>query len=417
MNILLISAYFPPDTGSAAHLFYELGTALVAIGHDVTVLTSFPSYHAQGDLSRYQGKRYMEEDMDGIYVVRVKVPQFPRHIPAGRAMWQFSLALKFALGARKLSGFDVSIVYSPPLPLGICAWYLKKKKGFPFILNVQDLFPQSAIDLGILKNRFLIRFFESMERWIYRKADLITVHSPGNKNHVVTKGALPEKVEVMPNWVDTNFITPGEKMNKFRKEYNLGNKFIVSFAGVIGYSQDVDIILEAAELLKEKKNILFLIVGDGVEKKRLQKKAKDMNLSNVIFLPMQPRYKYSSVLHASDVCLATLHKEVKTPVVPSKILSIMAAGRPVIACMNLDGDAPKLIKEAGCGYILPPEDAKTLSDCILKLYEDERLRKEMGKKGREYGERELSLTVAAQRYIDLISRLKKRSYETAHTVL
>ena len=282
---------------------------------------------------------------------------------------------------------------------------------------------------------------------MYDGADLITVHSPGNKDHVVMKGAPPDKVEVMPNWVDTDFITPGERMNGFREEFGLGDKFVVSFAGVIGYSQDIDVILGAADLLRDKKDILFLIVGDGVEKERLMKKACSMGLStmpepvplrrwnkphqtnqtnqtnqinqinetnqtnqtnqtNVMFLPMQPRDRYPSILHASDVCLATLHEEVKTPVVPSKILSIMAAGRPVVACMNLDGDAPRLVEEAGCGYVLPPEDPQILADHILKLYEDEGLREEMGRKGREYAERELALTVVAKRYVKLIQRIK-----------
>jgi len=265
---------------------------------------------------------------------------------------------------------------------------------------------EKYIDLGILKNKLLIRFFEAMERWVYQRANLVTVHSPGNRDHVVMKGAPPEKVEVMHNWVDTDFIVPGERMNSFREEFGLGDKFIVSFAGVIGYSQDIDVILGAADLLRDKEGILFLIVGDGVEKERLEKKAAGMGLPNVRFIPMQPRDKYPTVLHASDVCLATLHKEVKTPVVPSKILSIMAAGRPVVACMNLGGDAPRLVEEAGCGYVLPPEDPEILADHILKLYQGEELREEMGRNGREYAEKELALTVAGERYIRLIDRIK-----------
>ena len=406
MKILLISAYFPPDTGSAAHLFYELGIGLVKMDHDVTVLTSFPGYHTHGDISKYKRKKWMTEKMDGISVARAWVPQFPRHIPAGRALWQFSCAISFALSTFKLPVFDVVIVYSPPLPLGYTGWFLKKRKRVPYILNVQDLFPQSAIDLGILKNKVLIKLFESMERWIYRHADLITVHSPGNRNHVVMKGAPPHSVEVMPNWVDTDFITPGERMNGFRKEFDLGDKFIVSFAGVIGYSQDIDVIIGAADILREKNDIFFLIVGDGVEKERLENKASSMGLSNVMFFPMQPRDKYPSVLHASDVCLATLHKGVRTPVVPSKILSIMAAGKPVIACMHLGGDAPKLVEKAGCGYILPPEDPRILADHILKLYNNKGLKEEMGGKGRMYAEKELSLSIAAERYLNLIEGLR-----------
>ena len=409
MDILLLTAYFPPDTGSAAHLFYELGTALVKEGHTVSVLTSFPSYHAQGDLRRYRRRFWMVEEINGMQVARVAVPDLPRHIPFARGIWQFSLALVFTLGGMRLPRADVTVVYSPPLPLGFTAWWLKITRKVPFVLNVQDLFPQSVIDLDILRNRQLIRFFEWMERFLYRRADHITVHSPGNKDHVVSKGAHPEYVAVMPNWIDTDFIRPGARRNGFFEQYNLDGKFVVSFAGVLGYSQDLDVLLEAAKLLQGFPDIHFLIVGDGVEKRRLERKAKEMDLQNVQFVPMQPRHRYPEVLNASDVCLATLRAEVRTPVVPSKILSIMAAARPVVAAVNLDGDAPRLIKEAQCGLVVFPENPRALAEAILRLYDDRALRIRLGRNGRRYIEDYLSLEVASRRYVRIFnSVLKKR---------
>lgn len=404
MKILLISAYFPPDTGSASHLFYELGVGLVKKGHKVRVLTGFPGYHAQGDLEKYKRKKFMIENMDGMEVMRTWVLEFPRNFPITKGLWQFSCAFFFSLATFRLPQSDVSIVYSPPLTLGYTALLLKKRKGIPFILNVQDLFPQSLIDLGIIIDNFFRRFFESMERRMYQYADLITVHSPGNRDHVLMKGADASKVEVIHNWVDTDFIVPGERMNGFRERFGLKDKFVVSFAGVLGFSQDIDVVLEAAAYLKNNQDILFIIVGDGGEKERLMGKASKLGLSNVLFIPMQPREVYPSMLHASDVCLSTLYGKVKTPVVPSKILSIMAAGRPVIACMNLEGDAPALIKEAGCGFALPPERPDTLAEHILNLYENEEMRKEMGMRGRKYAEEKLSLNVAVDRYIELINK-------------
>lgn len=407
MKILLLTAYFPPDTGSAAHLFYELGTALVHRGHHVTVITSMPGYHTQGPLEKYEGKKWVRENINGMSVVRVTTLQLPRHLMVARALWQFSGAAAFFVAGLRLPAHDVAIVYSPPLPLGLTAWGLRRLKGIPFILNVQDLFPQSIIDLGLLKNQWLIRLFEAMERFVYRQADLITVHSEGNRQHVLQKmeGKSNEKVRVIPNWVDTDFIRPSERMNRFREEHGLGNAFVVSFAGVLGYSQDLDVVLEAARLIgagPQTSEILFLIVGDGVEKPRLERKAREMGLSNVRFLPMQPRDRYPEVLHASDVCLATLHAEVKTPVVPSKILSIMAAGRPVVAALNLDGDAPRLIAEARCGLCVPPEDPKALAEAILRLYHDPRLREELGGNGRRYAEKHLSLAACVERYEALL---------------
>jgi glycosyltransferase involved in cell wall biosynthesis len=347
----------------------------------------------------------MVEDFDGIRTLRVKVPNFARQIPIFRALWQFSLACSFLFLGLLVNRTDVILIYSPPLTLGITAWMLSRLKGGAFILNVQDLFPQSVIDLGILKNRILIQFFEAMERFVYLHAIAITVHSEGNREHVIGKGTKPEKVQVIPNWVDTNFLTPGAKSNNFSQKFGLDNKFVVSFAGVLGYSQDVDVVLEAAHRLRTYPDILFLIVGDGVEKTRLEKKARDLNLDNVRFLPMQPRSIYPQVIQASDISLVTLHDFVKTPVVPSKILSIMAVGRPVVAGMDLAGDAPKLIDQARCGITLPPGDVEGLTEAIVKLYRNRELREELGRNGRRYAEEHLSLTIAGRAYEEMFTRL------------
>jgi colanic acid biosynthesis glycosyl transferase WcaI len=245
----LLNTYFPPDTGSAAHLFYELGTALVERGHEVTVLTGMPGYHALGSLERYQGKKWLREKVNGMDVLRVATPQLPRHLMVGRALWQFGGAATAFLAGLGLPHHDVAMVYSPPLPLGLVTWGFKLLRGIPFVLNVQDIFPQSIIDLGLLRNRWIIRAFEVMERFVYRRSDAITVHSQGNRRHVVGQGAAADKVTVIPNWVDTDFIQPAERMNGFRQRHGLDDAFVVSFAGVLGYSQDLDVVLEAAHLI------------------------------------------------------------------------------------------------------------------------------------------------------------------------
>jgi len=405
MKILLLTAYFPPDTGSASHLFYELGKAFLKRGHEVSAITSVPGYFPRGDVGRYRRKMLVKETYDGIHLIRLSLPKLPRQVPFARAIWQFSLPIILAIPLLFTKKPDVMLVYSPPLPLSLTGWLVSSLRKIPFILNVQDLFPQSVIDLGLLKNPLFIKPAEAMEKFIYRRASLITVHSPSNKNHVVMKGVDPDKVSVIYNWVDTEFINPGPKENSLKDHYGLNNKFVVSFAGILGYSQDVDVILRSAKRLETFDDIQFLIVGDGVYKPRILKRAKEMDLKNVIFSPMQPRQTYPQVLHASDVSLSTLYSFIRTPVVPSKILSIMASGKPVIASMDLSGDAPKIINDAKCGFALAPEDPEGLSETILKLYNDPNLCEECGRNGREYVEQHFSLGKAVEEYEKLFSKL------------
>lgn len=401
----MLTAYFPPDVGSAAHLFYDLGRVFVERGHRVTVVTGLPSYHAQGNLSRYQGQRRMTEEMGGMSIMRTRVPEIARNTPLGRGLWQFSCAAVFGLASMKAPRADVSIVYSPPLPLALAAQALRRQKGVPFVVNVQDLFPQSAIDLGILRNNGLIRMFEALERHVYRRADAVTVHSEGNRNHVLARGAREATTRVLENTVDTDEIRPGPRMNDLRKELGIGERFVASFGGIMGYSQDLDVILEAARLLDGRSSMIFVLAGDGLEKERLVQKSRDLSLGNVRWLPMLPRERYPRLLEASDVCLTTLHANVKTPVVPSKILSAMAAGRPVIASLDGSGDAPKLIARAKAGYALPPEDPAALASTLSSLADQPETCTRLGENGRAFAEEHLSPRGMVKEYERLFAQI------------
>jgi len=374
-----------------AHLYYELGQALLARGHQVSVLTGLPRYHVIGDQKQYRKRPFICENYQGLKVLRVFNLDIPWNIPLVRGMDQFLSAFFFGVAGAFLPPFDIALVYSPPLPLAMAALILARIRGKPAVLNVQDIFPQSAIDLGVLKNPFLIRFFKGMEAFSYRNFPLIVVHSEGNRSYVISRGGRSQQVKVIPNWVDTAFIKPSTKQNPLRAALGLDSQFIVSFAGIMGYSQDLDTILDCAALMKGHKEIAFLIVGDGVEKPRLQERAREEHLDNVYFLPMQPKNEYPKVLAASDLCLVTLKKEVKTPVVPSKILSIMAAGRPVLASLPLSGDAPRLIAAAQAGICLPPGSPQQMAEAIVKIQGDKTLLAEIGVKGRAYAEKYLSL--------------------------
>lgn len=405
MRILLVTAYFPPEVGSASHLYYELATALIDLGHEVTVLTAIPGYNVAGNNGKYRRKLWVRESVGGINVLRIATPRLPRRMMAGRAIWQFGTAFAMMIAASVMRSHDAAIVYSPPLPIGLAAWAIKPIKNTKFVLNVQDLFPQSVIDLGLLRSHKLISVFEKLESFLYRKADAITVHSQLNADHVVSNGAQVSTTTVLQNWVNTKEIVPDGDGSQFRKRHELGDSFVVSFGGVLAYSQDLDMVLDAAKSLDSEPDIKWLIVGDGVERERLVSRASEMGLANVKFIPMLSREEYPELLYASDVCLATLKPEVKTPVVPSKIMSIMAAAKPVVAAMDLAGDAPRLIRDADCGFALPPADAEALARTIVELKADAANCRRLGLNGRTYAEAHLSIEAAASQYSAILADL------------
>lgn len=397
MRILLISAYFPPENGSAANLYHELACELVRRGHWVTVLTGMPGYHVTGPAEKYLGQRFLREEMDGISIVRVAAPRFARTSMTGRGIWQLAMAVALAYGGLRTPAHDVALIYSPPLFLGLSAWVVRLGKGTPFILNVQDLFPQSAIDLGALKSRPMIAALRAVERFVYKRAAQIVVHSEGNREKVAASGVPKEKISVISNWLDLRPFRVGATPDETLRRLGLEGKKVMTFAGVLGYAQDGDVILEAASRLLDQGAIRFLVVGEGVEAPRLKLKADAMQLNNLRFLPLQPKAAYAEILRASCASLVTLREDMKTPVVPSKIGSIMASGRPVIAALPPESDASALITGSGAGLAVPAGDADALAGAIRKIAENDSAAAEMGERGRRFAEEHLAVAAAAER--------------------
>lgn len=395
MNIVLLSRYFPPEIGTAANLFFELAKELASSGNRVTVVTSFPWYNLEEVPEKYRGKMFMRENMEGVEVVRVSFPLVgPQKIKL--AVGHITAPLASFIGGLFVKRPDIIYVYSPPLFMGLAAWLLRFFKKTPFVFGVQDLHPQCYIDQGILKNKFAIFALRAIEKFCYRKADAITVHSKGNKDYIVGKGIEADKIAVLPNWIDTDEIKPLPRHNDFSREHALDDKFIVGYAGTLGMSQGLLSVIDAADILKHREDIEFFIVGDGIEKKAMEQRKKEKGLNNVRFLGMQTKSVYPYVVASSDVGLVTLNKKVKTPVVPSKILSMMASSRAVLASMPLDGDAPKMIGDSGCGICIGPEDPAGLADKIVFLADNRDICEDHGKRGRAYVVEHFSLKKVAK---------------------
>jgi len=384
MKILLITINYPPEIGGAPHLIHELAVSLKGRGHQVTVLTGYPRHNLQEVPAKYRRGLRMADMLDGVPIRRIRFPHLPRESKIARGIQHLVYGVWLTALASLTPRADAVLVFSPPLPLPWLTCWMGKARRMPVMVNIQDLFPREAVELGILTNPLLIRVFEAMERQVHRLASAVTVHSPGNKEHVLEHGGERERVHVIYNWVDTDGIQPAPRNNRFARQHGLCDRFVVSYAGTMGWAQDMNTIVASASCLRNHKNILFLLVGDGVEKGKAQTRSRELGLESILWLPMQPSLVYPEILAASDVSLINLHPELHTPVVPSKLLSIMAAARPVVASLPDESDAGRIINEANCGIRVKAGDGEALAQAILKLESERMLASEMGLRGRAY---------------------------------
>lgn len=412
MKVLIFVSSYLPEVRSASSLYGELAEDLARGGDQVTVVTGVPRQNLPPeDERKYRRRIFFREWRNGVRVVRLPVLGVPRNVPGLRAVEQFLMAGGYASGALPLQRADVALVYSPPLPLVLSADVVRRVRGVPFVMNVQDVYPQAAVDLGLLKSRRLIALAERMERYAYRCAAAIAVHSDGNKTLLERRGAEAAKVSVLPNWVDTQRIQPAPRANAFRAEHGLGDDFVVSFAGTMGFAQGLDGVLEAAALLRDAPDVRFVLVGDGSLRPALTRKAQDLRLANVTFIPMQSPDRYPAVLAASDACLVTLSAGVKTPVVPAKLLDVFASGRPALAVMP-EGDAADIVRRADGGIVIPPGDPAALASAVRALARDPARRTRLGAAGRAYAVAEVSRPVGVGRFRDLLARVAVRAKTT-----
>lgn len=385
MNILLITDSYPPEIRSASHLMQELAEGLRDRGHKVAVITSYPQYNLVAESKEIQFNQYTVED--SIEVVRVKTLPHHKVNFIIRGISQLTMPYIFFSAIKKYirHKIDIVIVYSPPLSLAVVGNMTKVKYGAKFIFNVQDIFPQNAIDLDILKNRFMIKIFEWMEKKAYTGADRTVVHSYGNREFLINKKQVREdKVHVLHNWIDIEPYVNITRTNIFRERYGVNGKFICLFAGVIGPAQGLDLLIKAANELKEIPEVCFLLVGDGTEKDKLMRMAEGYSLRNVIFKPFVSKEEYPKLAKDTDVGIVCLSSKNKTPVVPGKILGYMAASIPVIAFLNRESDAHGLIRDARCGYSAISDNHINMADAVRRIYHERERLREYSENGFKY---------------------------------
>lgn len=406
MRILLPIIQFPPDVNPTGLLMAQLCDGLAARGHEVSVITAFPHYENFRVWDEYRGKLVEHGRYGDMDVMRLYVYAPGKKSMVNRLMSYVSYnALATVAGALSRHQWDVILCPNGSFFSGITAWLLDKMKSAPFIYNVQDLYPDVPVRAGQLRNPYAIAALRSMEQFMYRKAAHITVITPAIRENLLAKGVPTDKMTVIPNFVDTDFIRPLAKDNDFARAHGLADKFVVTYAGSLGYVYDLETLLDAASLLSSQKDMLFLIVGHGVAKTELEKKARELKLANVRFMPFQPRESLPWLRASSDVQVSLYKNGAANDSFPSKIYEIMASGRPLLASSDGDSGVATLVKTAECGLCVKPGDTEHLAEAILDLYRNPALRETMGRRGRRYAEENHSKQVVIDRYHDLLQRI------------
>ena len=407
MKILLYTQYFPPETNAPANRWEYFCNYLTNKGHEVVVLTSFPNHPLRKLFPGYKQHWCNIEHKNNLTILRTWtfISSSIRFIP--RLLNYLSFAITSYLNSSKTGQVDVIITSLPPIFLGLTGIRIAHKRKVPLILDLRDLWPEAAVSTGYLKKGFLYYWAKNTSLRIYNKSSLIIVNSPALLKELRCAYALPDnKLFYLPNGADLEFFAQKIDHSFIEREYNLYDKFVVLYTGLIGYAQAPEIMVAAANILKDKKDIVFLIVGAGPLAEKIKIQAKQLKLTNIIFTGLRPHQEMPQYVSLADVCLIPYqNKDTFKNNIPSKMFDYMAASKPMI--INLEGEASKIIQEAQAGLVVAPQNAQALADGIVKLYQDKFLRDKMGQLAKTYAENNFNKTEISQALENILLSLIK----------
>jgi colanic acid biosynthesis glycosyl transferase WcaI len=410
MHIMFMAQCYAPEDVSAAVLITELATDLVTRGHQVTFVTGAPNYPYGRVFPGYRNRPYQVEWLDGVRVVRTWSYISPNTSFWPRILHYGTYSATAFYGGLAAGKPDILINYSPPLPLGLSAWLLSRLWHVPWVLQLEDLYPDAAVAAGMLRNRAVIDLFTAMERFQYQRATHISLIAESFRRNLLGKGVAPEKITLIPVWADPDIVRPLPRENAFRAQHDLAGKFVVMYAGNIGLTSSLEDVLAAAELLAGEPDVRFVIVGQGVKKADLEETARKKGIDNVMFLPYQPRDVFPSMLAAADLSLVTLNRNSSLTSLPSKIFNIMASARPILGVTPPESEIAHLILEGECGVNIPPEHPELLAEAILKLRQQDDLLINMGRNGRSQLETRFSRIQCADMYEHMLIDLCRNEH-------
>lgn len=386
MKLLILTQYFPPEVGAPQNRLFELAVLLQKEGVDITVLTAMPNYPSMEIHKEFVGKKYTFEEMGGLKVHRSSIYVSKSKSIVKRLQNYFSFVWSsYWVGKKKLEKeYDYIFCESPPLFLGISAYLLCKNKNAKLIFNVSDLWPESAEKLGLVTNKFFLKLATMLEEFLYKKSVLITGQTQGIVKNISGRFSN-KKVYWLPNGVDLSLFNPETINSEWRRENGFSeNDLLLLYAGIIGYAQGLDIILNAAEKTKSNAEIKYLLLGSGPEKERLLELKSNKNLENVFFLDLVSKSEMPKIVKAVDVALVPLKKlDLFLGAIPSKIFENLAMKKTLL--LGVDGEARELfINQGKAGLYFEPENMEELVERIKHLNNNRSDLIEFGENGRNY---------------------------------
>lgn len=409
MRILIYSYNYYPEPIGIAPLMTELAEGLVKRGHQVRVVTAVPWYPASIIAQQYRGKLYLTEERNGVKIQRCYVWSSQKRTLCNRILFEISfVCLSFFQGLHG-SRTEVILLTVPGLSVCVPAAILGWLYRVPVVLNLQDILPDAAVTVGLIRNKLIIRLFKLLEKFAYLTAAKIVVISDSFIKNLLEKGVAPQKLVQIDNWVDVNFIKPlpQNQDNYFRQQNHLEGKFIVLYSGNIALTQPLETLIDTAKILKHIPEIAVVIVGHQKSLEPLERYRKNKQVDNVWLLPFQPREKLPEMLASADISIVMQKHNIIFFNMPSKIQVLLASGRAIIASVPAEGTAARVIEKSGGGIVVPPEDPEVLAQAIIDLYAHPNKLKDLGKRGREYAEKHYAFESALDSYESLFAAVTK----------
>lgn len=399
MRITFLINHWPPDMNPTGELMSQLAEDLSARGHRITVLTSFPHYEGFRVPERYRRRFSARERWGDVDVVRVWTYARGDKSMLPRLLNYLAFNVLAAIRGSFISRPDIFFCPNGSFFTGVSGRFLSMVKRARYVYNVQDLYPEVPIRAGQLTNPLAIRILRWVERYMYRHAAKVTVVSPSFAEPVRAAGVAHTKIETIPNFVDCGFIQPLPRSNRFSRDNGLDDRFVVAYAGNMGHIYDFDSVLEAAiSLHASHPEILFLLIGDGVERSRIKERVGRESIANVKLMDFQPRNEVPLVRASSDIQIVPYRPQAAWGSMASKVYEIMASSRPLLVSAESDSDLGRLIDDTRAGVLVPPGDPLAIVGAIRSLYADDDARREMAHRGRATAETRFSRSAVADLY-------------------